>query len=178
MQVRYDLGVDDVAAFQTYVMNSNSRINHQVNIFFGVASVLFSIGFLLWGWLADDTGAYFSAIVTPTLLWLVARPLLKWILPWYSRWFLRKAQFEGGLGNHLQELTSEGIRTVTSVSDSLIRWSGILRIEETDDYAFLFVQTFAAYVIPKHRLIEGDALQFIAQAKDLLARSRQPTEPV
>jgi len=57
-----------------------------------------------------------------------------------------------------------GINEITEVGNQNTKWSGITKIDETDDYLFIYIGSISAHVVPKKR-IEGDLDKFIRLLK-------------
>jgi hypothetical protein len=53
-----------------------------------------------------------------------------------------------------------GLNEITEVGNQYVKWSGISKIDETDDYLYIYVGSLSAHVIPKKR-VEGNLDEFI-----------------
>jgi len=49
-------------------------------------------------------------------------------------------------------------------------WGELLRIEETEDYAYIYVDIDTALIIPKETIVEGKLEEFIDQAEKMIER--------
>jgi hypothetical protein len=73
------------------------------------------------------------------------------------------------MGPHALAIDDDGICETTDVGEARRVWTSINRIEETEDYVFIYNTAISAYVIPKHQVTEGDASEFTHRARELLA---------
>lgn len=85
------------------------------------------------------------------------------------RKLLAEGRNEGMLGIHELAIDHQGISETTNVGKSRRLWTAVNRIEETEDYAFLYITAISAHVIPKHNVTAGDAAEFIQRARELMA---------
>ena len=70
---------------------------------------------------------------------------------------------QGGiLGKHTFRISDEGIWESTEHNNNLTKWSGILSVETTNKFIFIFVDTHMAHIIPKRYFnSEDDSNYFI-----------------
>jgi len=59
---------------------------------------------------------------------------------------------DGYLGQHKIEFLEDTIVHLTSESETIIKWVGIKKMEETETYYFLYNTTVSALIIPKLKL--------------------------
>lgn len=74
---------------------------------------------------------------------------------------------KGVLGQHEIEIDASGLWERSEVSETRHAWRGIERIEESDDYAFIYVTSMSAHVIPKQSVTQGDPETFLLHARKL-----------
>jgi len=78
----------------------------------------------------------------------------------HSKRYLRKAIREGknfSLNSPATvELTKDEILSNSSVGESKLKWDVVERIEETDDYIFIYISSLQAIIIPKSK-VRSDA---------------------
>lgn len=56
---------------------------------------------------------------------------------------------EGLLGEHIIEISEEGIRESTSVNTGFNIWNGVHGIDQDKDYIYIFLDSMLAHIIPK-----------------------------
>jgi hypothetical protein len=75
-----------------------------------------------------------------------------------------KPENNGLFGLYKTTFNEVEILTKTELSEATIKWSGIIKFEETDSYLYLYNTTLSAIVIPKS-LINGDIDEVIKHIK-------------
>lgn len=101
-------------------------------------------------------------------LWVLALPAIPAITSGYfysiklkahSRRYAKKAICEGkniSLNSPVTlELTDDEILSKSLIGESKLKWDAIERLEETDDYIFLYISSVSAITIPK-QIVESD----------------------
>jgi hypothetical protein len=84
--------------------------------------------------------------------------------PIYYRWLVIRntkrlyagGQNKGALGNHIIGLDAEGVTEISDIGESRTAWSGIEKVEENEEYIFLYNASFQAHVIPKRAFLSKD----------------------
>ena len=71
------------------------------------------------------------------------------------------------MGTHKLVLTPKGLWEFTEVNESLAYWHGIDRVEENEDYMFIFTTPSSAHIIPKEYLkIKNPRKTFMKQQRN------------
>lgn len=76
------------------------------------------------------------------------------------------------LGNQEVELGASSLSIFKSLSSSKISYSAILSVQTDDHYAFIYLSSLFAIVIPRFKLIEGDFDKFIFELNHQISHSR------
>ena len=79
---------------------------------------------------------------------------------------------EGVLGNHELELNEQSLVERTSVNEMRHALSAIDKIEETAEYAFVFISAVQAHIIPKRRVAVDQADQFVSVLRQAVAEAK------
>ncbi len=75
----------------------------------------------------------------------------------------------GVVGPHEIQISPEGFRDTTPLTDSLTRWAGILRITKRGDYLSFWISPFLAHVVPGRAFADAAAFEdFERSARDLM----------
>ena len=61
--------------------------------------------------------------------------------------------------DHELVIDESGINDITEVGNQHTNWSGITKIDETDDYLYIYINSKSAHVVPKKR-VEGNLEEF------------------
>ncbi len=151
MKFSFDFDLDDWLAYQRFYSNTNPRIKRSRLISkFIVPVALALIVNIMYGTHDPIPWLIYAVYITVFLLTYTKR---------MDRRFTKRIlkHLKGGdnsslLGPHELELTQEHIHLVLPQSEQKIKWGGIKRLEETDQYYFLFDTALSAVIIPKHKI--------------------------
>ena len=68
--------------------------------------------------------------------------------------------------NHIIAIAPDSITEISEVGESRTAWSGVEKVEENEEYIFLYTGSLIAHVIPKRAFISQDeASKFFQQAR-------------
>lgn len=71
------------------------------------------------------------------------------------------------LGKKTFIIEDNGLREITPSNETLVKWNGIEKLIEMDDYIFVFIDKIAAYVIPtRYFETENEKELFIRKMKE------------
>ena len=88
-------------------------------------------------------------------------------------------RLDGHLGDHVLDISEDGITEKNVAGNSFSRWREILNIHSTEKHTFFVTLLQRTYVLPAKSVTEGSYPDFVAQAKDLWLRNReQPSDRV
>ena len=154
MEVEYQITSDDLFAFQwrsAYDSRRGRRARRNAYVYLFVALFLLIIlpaigsdGFVI-------SRLSFILLAFPFII----AALIQWQL---LRWLTRKAILKllrdekldkGQLGMHKVVLDESGVVETTAVGKSRTSWAGVDRVEQNEDYIFIYTTPAAAHVIPK-----------------------------
>jgi hypothetical protein len=167
VEVEYCLGGEDLLAAQRFYRATHPRwwIRWSNWILWGVALVMLT-GAILPTFPAVPRNRV-PDILCNLLIPVLAIPLGIWL----ARKLLRAKRnrtasrlFEKG--HWRMRIASDGMYFMTADAQSFVRWAGILRIGETPERAFFFVQENQMQVLPRHAFDStGEFKSFIDQAR-------------
>jgi hypothetical protein len=154
MEVEYEITPDDLFAFQwraAYRSPIVRRARRKVYIYVFLTLLLFSllpaIGYD--GFVISRANFLLIAITFPVVA------LIFWLL---DRRQTRRAILEllkeekpgkGQLGAHKVTLGEAGLVEGTAVGESRTSWAGVDRVEQNQDYIFIYTAPIAAHIIPR-----------------------------
>jgi hypothetical protein len=154
MEVEYEITADDLFAFHwraTFRSPLVRRAKRKAYIYWFLALLLMAIlpaigsdGFVIAR--ADFTFLCVAYPVVVLIRWLLDRRLtrrailgeLKKVMP-----------NKGLLGRHKVVLNEGVLIERTAVGESRLLWAGVDRVEQNEEYIFIYTQPNAAHVIPK-----------------------------
>jgi YcxB-like protein len=157
MTAEHELTKQDVSAFTFYhhFHSKTARRQYYYGWFFPAVIML-----LVWAVIC-----YFAAseTTTPLRTWVALLPLLAAVLiylayfPWAYRRKVRKI-IDGMIGEgrnlnlfgrHRVTISTEGLTDAGEYGQTTSTWRGIERVVKDQDYAFIYVNTMAAIVVPR-----------------------------
>jgi hypothetical protein len=98
---------------------------------------------------------------------------------WFYKAFLR-LQYSGKnlgriLGPNELEISEDGLRMKTNVSEGVLKWEGFKEALESKRYFFLRIHDLTAIAIPKFKLDGGDQSPFLIELRKRLSPQQRPT---
>jgi hypothetical protein len=165
MQVQYQLDLDDIVAFGLHHARASkdSRRRLRLTQLWGVIFALFvALMWLRWG-----VGTWTILFTGYSLFMLFGYPsFCQWSVKHNTRKIYSEGQNKGALGNHIIALDAEGVTEISDVGESRIAWVGIEKVEENEEYVFLYTGSLQAHVIPKRAFLSGgEATEFFKLAQ-------------
>ena len=70
-------------------------------------------------------------------------------------------------GERKVTITQEGIEDSSEIAESSLKWSGIVKVDQTPTHGFLFVTSTNAYVIPREAIGDEQFELFMETVTDL-----------
>lgn len=172
LEIEYEITLDDLYAFQ-WRANSRSPIVKRAS---RKTYIYLFLTFLIFALLPSITSDGF-VISRANFWWIVIVFPLTAFMTWYlTRRQTRRAILEllkkekpgkGQLGSHKISLNDQGLVESTAVGESRTSWAGVDRIEQNQEYIFIYTAPGAAHVIPKrafNSLQEAECFYEIARA--------------
>ena len=109
---------------------------------------------------------------------LICGPAIVFWFWWYPKFrdkkivkgvenFVDNEKNKSFLGKHEVQINSKGVKLTTENSEEMIQWSGISRMEITDDYFFIYNSALTAVIIPVSAVDDPEAFEnFVAKHVD------------
>jgi hypothetical protein len=154
LEVEYELRRDDIYAFQwraNYLAPTARRERLKLYIY------LFLI-FIFFFMLPAINGDGFTFSLVHFALLSITFALMVFFVSVFLRRKMRRAILQlveeekpgrGQLGRHKISLTETHLVESTDVGESRTSWAGVDRVEQNDDYIFIYTTPHAAYIIPR-----------------------------
>jgi hypothetical protein len=169
MKLRFEVTVEDLAALHMFYMDRMPAQKTRVRclqwgpplILLGLAINHFSVfGDGLDAIGTDDCIWLFLLVLSPLWIWrfpqVFRNGLIRNALTMYS-----KGSTSGLTGSRELELTPTGLASRTTAGESLFKYSSLLKIVREESHVYVFINSFNAYVIPRHLVIEGNLDEFL-----------------
>ena len=151
MQVEYELSREDLFAFQWRAVQKSPQVKRAKRTY----SVWFVILLLFTLFLFNSS--------TPFHVINVAIPIISFAIAGCLVWLFEKRRIirsinelvseekldSGLLGKHKIILNDNDVVEMTEVGESKTSWRGVHRLEQSDEYIFVYTTAIGAHVIPK-----------------------------
>ena len=90
---------------------------------------------------------------------------------------LKRGKSQGLLGHHMLSIQPDCVVAKTDVDEHRVLWAGIERIVETKHYAFIYMNTVRAFIIPKRAFHGAREVQvFLDELRRLKAEADTTTQ--
>jgi hypothetical protein len=177
MQIDYELTVEDASAFSVYNFRTSPRTKRRLRVSQGLgilATLIFAGTWPEW------------SVVDRLIFTILLLLLFVFGYPQYYRWAIRRnaakaysgTRSKGVLGKHTVVIEPGGVTEKASVSESKSTWSGVEKIEDDNQYIYIFTSPLQAHVIPKRAFGSREESQtFLQTAKAFFAQSPKPETP-
>jgi hypothetical protein len=143
MKIQFQVTLDDALAFNDYFIDHSAFhkryywITFMIPFLFALLIVITTPEFL-W-----------QALIIP-VVWIIAYPpFYKWSNRYSARKIYLSGPNKGSLGEHTVIVTEESLLETTEVNEARWQWSGVERVEQNENYIFIFVGPNVAHIIPK-----------------------------
>jgi hypothetical protein len=172
MEIEYTLTPDDAIAFQRYHYKMyHARQSYWMRFFWGtLIAVLLFIIFLPWHniW----------STLFPLLFWLVYQinyPLgVRNNITSYVKRMQKDGENKALWGNHRLKINEQEYHVETDVGEMRLRWIGVERVVENEQYIFIYESTNSAHMIPKKFFTSTEQAEvFYQTAKKYFDNARQ-----
>lgn len=159
MQITYELEEKDIKAFQNYGLKKNSTVKN-ANIFNYLFIFVMSYWQLFYLFFFQDFLNNFNwtqflvYFVSGTITFGIVLGISKAISYIWRTYAINSTvkkhkRGEGVLGEHLIRFEEDFLVEITDVNQTNHSWKGVDRIEENQDYIFIFTSPLNAHIIPK-----------------------------
>lgn len=160
MELKYEMTKDDYLAFNLYHAKHSKTVQNSLVMQRFLTPIFLLILPFLFSWITGEfLMGLFIIFVIISVLWVIFYP--KYFYGYMEK-NINKMMNEGNnknlLGQHVFIANEDGFIEKNSVGESKVSWSSIEKVEENEDYYFLFLSTMSANIIPK-RSFSNDASQ-------------------
>lgn len=150
MVIEFDFEMKDWIEFQKYYLKTSKQFNRSKIIITAIVPLIFCILLVLKLIRNDLSLIEVAVFVIISVLWIMLYPkrFYNKVLD-KARKMLEEGDNSGIFGRHKVTLTDEGIIHTEPESEQNIKWSGIKKLAESDEYYFLYNTPVSAIIIPK-----------------------------
>ncbi len=159
--LKYELTKDDLIAFSVYAATKTPhavRESSRLRLWIALGTVV-ALGLVF----AADGSLYLGisiGVVVAALLWAVWAPMWRWATRANAKRFVGLGQL-GAVGEYRIWADESGVHQVSPKGRTDSSWDEVLRVEDDDDYIYLFTGELEAYLVP--RTVESHELERFLQ---------------
>ncbi len=172
MEVEYVQTLKDLIALNIYLQERQPWWRRNAFLWGGYLFVI-ALGLGLWLWLCVGTTLGLANLVFPVLFCVIYLPLWAFLAyGWKRRTALRVKHFAKRpenrrmLGWRRCSLQPDGLTLTTEDTSLTIKWEGVSRIAQTEEYGLLFITPRSAVIVPRRAFAaEEDFLAFVRMAR-------------
>jgi hypothetical protein len=185
MEVEYVVTPKDHIAFNIYHQKCQPWWRrHQACWLACLLVVVLWLAIELWTGAIPDNPAWLIAVHVSALLLCLALVTAQALSSWRSlvakrvkRW-LRRPENRRALGWYSCSIDREGVTNRTEDATTTVMWTGIVRIAQTDDYAFFYYSPTRAFLVPRRPFAtDQDFKTFVETARSYRRAARGGSAP-
>lgn len=159
MKVSFDIEMDDMLSFQKHFINTSptmKKAKRMVTYLFPLFIIIFSF-FTFYSRYNRIDISFIVVMAIVSALWVIFVPrffvsnTLK-----RAKKILSKPGNEVMFGTFEMTFTDNGFDVKTATTQSNILWSAVPKIDETNNYFYVYLSQASAYIIPKNKISATD----------------------
>ncbi|MBI1838145.1 MAG: YcxB family protein [Flavobacteriia bacterium] len=154
MQVQFNFEINDWMAFQEYHLSQSKQFKKTKLISTLIVPIVYGF-FIINDLLKGHVDVILTSIFTiVSVLWLLFYPKRLTVRTLKKvRKILEDPANSNVLGTHTIVFDNEGINLTKPTMQNFINWEGIIKVEQTDAYIFIYNTTVTAIILPKNKII-------------------------
>lgn len=168
MKISYNSSIQDISAYGKLVYEKSPTVKAHLKktYYFSVPMLIIFAAIIKYFGTTDELLMAWAALGVGWLIYLPSFHKKKYLKKFIASF--EDEKYQNLFGKH--ELTiEENILTDTiELRQNNTEISKIEHVEVTDDYAFIFIDSAMAYLIPENDIISGDLNNFIKTLKDTI----------
>ena len=154
MEIDYKLTEEDYLNFNLFHAKSSNTIAKSLALQRFLLPIIFLIAAFMFAWIGE--GSLVGSLIIFSImgiLWIVYYPKYFYgFMTKNSKKMLEEGNNDGLLGDRCMILSDEGIVNSSSNGETKVKWAGIKKIEEYDNYFYIYNSAFTAYILQKQSL--------------------------
>lgn len=155
LKIDYNLTEKDYLNFNLYHAKNSEAVSKSLTIQRFLSPIIFLIAAFLISWIGNES--LIGLLITFSImgvLWIVYYPKYFYsIITKNTKEMLKEGKNDGLLGEHCMKLSDEGIVDSNFNGETRVKWKGIKKFEEDDNYFYIYNSAVSAYILPKSGLI-------------------------
>ncbi|MEX0728558.1 MAG: YcxB family protein [Planctomycetaceae bacterium] len=165
MRIVVDIIVDDLVAVANHYRTKSTSINKIKRRSTLVIGGAFMIAFALLAYVSHRPGFLIFGGIIAVLFMLLHSWRFNRSFAANSKSIYMEKNGKGILGMKELRIDEAGLFSRSNYAEATYYWHGIDDVDETDDYYFVSVGASGTIIIPKARILEGDADAFMNEVE-------------
>ncbi len=158
MEIKYDFKEEDYVEFNIHHMKSFKTGKRMTTMLRWIGPILFLMSGLVMGskeFLGFNIS--FFLYITLALLWYFLYPkIFMNSVRKRVKKLLKEGKNKGLLGQRTIKFDDQGYTSISSVTEAKTIWSAVERVDQEDNYIYIFESAVSAVVIPLRELSETE----------------------
>jgi len=170
-EIEYEVREQDLIAFNEHQLQSSENLQKTMRRHQAVMpGFIVVIAMFLFFYFKDIPSAMYVGLIA--LGWGLGVPLyLKWSLRQQIKKMYSAEEKACILGRNTLRIERDQLVEINARGESRIAWADVLRVESTKKYAFVFVSTDAALIIPRGTVSKGNLHEFVKLADERIEKA-------
>ena len=170
-EIEYEVREQDLIAFNEHQLQSSESLQKTMRRHQAVMpGFIVVIAMFLFFYFKDIPSAMYVGLIA--LGWGLGVPLyLKWSLRQQIKKMYSAEEKACILGRNTLRIERDQLVEINARGESRIAWADVLRVESTKKYAFVFVSTDAALIIPRATVSKGNLHEFVKLADERIEKA-------
>ena len=152
MEVEFDQTIEDFVNYNLYHMEHSRTIKRRIftsRIIFAMMVILLSLVLLFLIERQINVMMVTISIIGAIFMYFIIPTIYKYNTLSNVRGMLKEADNKSILGKRVLEISDKGIIYKNIAGEGSYNWQSIIRIEENDQYIFLYQSSTSAIILPK-----------------------------
>ncbi len=159
MELTYELIKDDYLAFNQHYIKHSKTVQRSLLIQRFLTPIIVLLVPFALSWITGEflTG-FFVILLILSLVWIVFSPkYFDHSIKKQMQKMLNEENNENMLGLHTFITNEDGFIEKNKIEERKASWSSIKKVDEDDEYFFLYVSAMGAYIVPKRAFSDKDS---------------------
>lgn len=168
MKISYSNTMDDALEFNKHHYRYSDTVKKQkVNLMVKAPIFILLVILFIYQLTGEIKVLIYGTIFCGLLIYFTHRQFTTGILKTAKK-MLEEGGMSGFVCDHELEINEEWIFEKTQYNETKTFWNQETNIAENENFAFIYIQSAQAHVIPKERILNGNYEEFIKTAKQYI----------
>jgi len=174
MRIEFENTLEDLTFFTQYSYNNSPSMQRRTRI------VIFSFT-VIWFLIFVLPNISRNTIYTNVTIWLIISLIWALLIVYSTKKSVRsnarrlysEGENKGMIGKHLLEVSPEFLKETTEFNELRTKWVAVNKIEEDENYIYIFLTSVSAHVIPKKYFdTKSDIVKFVQEVQHHIDKNK------